>query len=128
MHRQAMFGRQQRPQQLYSGNSRIDLDGTGLSDEDSFEGKNSVVNNVCGFRLRSLDVSSPCPPERRTYRTGVPHGYAQDLVDDIDEYPEYGDQANVNVEGDPSHWGPEARAFRYRENGLSLSSQKCSRC
>lgn len=36
----------------------------------------------------------------------------EDYADDIDEYPEYGDQVNVNGAGDPLYRGSETRALR----------------
>ena len=49
MFRQALFGQQQRPQQFYTGNSQVVLDGAGLSDDDSFGGENLEINEVSCF-------------------------------------------------------------------------------
>ena len=49
MHRQAMFSLQQRPQRFYAGDEQMILGGAGLSDEDSFGGENSHINEVSRF-------------------------------------------------------------------------------
>ena len=52
MYRQALLGQSQYPPQFYTGNSQAVLDGTGLSDDDSFEGENPEINGVFVFRCR----------------------------------------------------------------------------
>lgn len=112
MHRRALFGQQQRPPR-FSGV----IDGAGLSDNDSFEGESSEIRDFHIFDLVSIDVSSPSPMERHTYEMGAARGYTDapglgDYDDDIDEYPEYGDQVSANRNGDPPRArGPETCAL-----------------
>ena len=111
MFRQALFGQQQRPQQFYTGNSQVVLDGAGLSDDDSFGGENTDKRGFPLFDLVSIDISSPCPPERDPFRTDAMYGLVdsttlEGYTDDIDEYPDYGDQG-------PSFRDPEARALQF---------------
>jgi hypothetical protein len=54
--------------------------------------------------------------ERHLWDGRGPYGHTDalglgDYGDDIDEYPEHGDQANVNGNEDPSRWGPETCAL-----------------
>jgi len=129
MYRQALFGQSQRPTQFYTGDDQVVLDGARLSDDDSFGGENRNKRNFRIFDPVSIDVSSPCPPERHTFGTDVVRGYMdapglEDYVDDIDEYPEYGDQTNVNGTGDPSHWDRGTCVLRFREIWRSLMPLK----
>lgn len=53
--------------------------------------------------------------ERHTYGMDTARSHTDalglgDYGDDIDTYPEYGDQARANGNEDPSRWGPETRA------------------
>lgn len=63
------------------------------------------------FDAVSIDISSPCPPERRAYGTDAFYSNADapglgDYADEIDEYPEYGEHVGINGDADPAYWGP----------------------
>lgn len=121
MYRQAVFGQQPRPQQFYPGNDQAVFDGTGLSDEDSFGGESSDKRSFDVFDFVSIDVSSPCPPERQTYGTSMLHRHMntprlEDYVDDIDDHPESAE--NIDRTNGSSRWAPTC-AYGTRDSSIS---------
>lgn len=106
------------------------MDGTGDSDDDSFGGESSGIHRMSRFfDLVWIDVSSPCPTGRHVYGTDAAYGHMVtpgllDYGDDIDEYPEYGNQVNVHGNGDPSYQDPETCGLLFREAQRSLRSPK----
>ena len=80
------------------------------------EVRTQIKRDFWVFDLVSIDPSSPCPPERRTFGTNAVYGQMEttaleDYVDEIDEYPEFGNQPGVDGTRDPSRWDPETRAL-----------------
>lgn len=110
MHRRGLFAQRRLPLRL--NDPAMDI--SGFSSDDSFGGESLDAQSFRIFDLVSIDVSSPTPTERRTHGTDAMYGHTDvpgsgGYGDDIDEYPEYGNQLGANENGDPPHWDPGTR-------------------